>query len=50
MKNDDIFCTTKKKLINEKKVSSERYSVNNEKLLQKDVRDNDKIFYALVVS
>ena len=50
MQNDDSFCNTITRLINEKKLSSsERYCVNDGKLLDKVVREDDKSFHALVV-
>ena len=47
---DDIFCTTIIKLINEKKMLlTQQYVLSEEKLLHKAVRKEDEYFHALVV-
>ena len=46
--NYDTFSATILKLL-DKKVSLDRYFINDEKLLHKVVREDDKIFYILVV-
>ena len=48
-KNNDTFCTTMLKLINGKEVSSEKYFISNNGLWHKVVREDDKLFHALIV-
>ena len=49
MQKDETFCTIMLKLIDEKKVSPERYFINDEQFLHRIVKENDKISHALVV-
>ena len=46
----DTFCSTILKLINDKEVFSDKYFVSDNGLLHKVLRENDKLFHALVVS
>ena len=43
--NNNTFCTTILKLINEKKMSPERYFVYDEKALHKILREHNKVFH-----
>ena len=47
--SNDTFCSTMFKLINDRKVPSDKYLISDNGLLPKFVRENDKLFHALVV-
>ena len=49
VQNNDTLCSTKLKLINDKKVPSDKYFIVDNGLLHKVVREDDKLFHALVV-
>ena len=48
--SSDTFCSSILKLIDDKKVSSGKYFISDSGLLPKVVREDDKLFHALVVS
>ena len=48
--SNDTFCSTILKLINDKKMSSDKNFIQESALLHKDVREDEKLFHALVVS
>ena len=49
-KNNDTFCSTMLRLINDMKVPSDKYFISNNWLLHKVVREDNKLFHTLVVS
>ena len=51
MQNDDTLCKSLIKLRNERKLSSiGRYVINDDKLLHKVVKEDNKSFHLLVVT